>query len=414
MSESGISRRDFIVKSTAAAAGLAAFDHVATAGEGAATPPAPAPALPSPPPRELLVARMDQTRAMLKEAKAMGLVEVCGPNLLYLTGLPLAPRERMSSLIVPAEGPSKLVCSILDKVTVESRPGAVDEVIYWEEYDDPIGILVKLLKKSDLTKGTLAMASRIDYNDFVEVNREMPKLEFISTTPIVGYQRERKSIAEIELIEAATAIVSRAIERSYPAIREGMREFDLEAIILADVRESGADGGGVVRFGPRTADPAGVTTDRKLASGDAILIDFEARVHGYHARLIRTVVLGKATGRMKMIYSLNRKAQELAFDRAKPDAMCAAIDQIALATVGGSGFVSGLLHRLGSGIGLESEEPPWLSKGYNVRLAQGNVVVMSPGVYTAGEYGIRGGDLAVITGTGARWLSTPPVELPEL
>jgi len=414
MSESGISRRDFIVKSTVAAAGLAAFDRVVPAGEGAATPPAPAPALPPPPSRELLVARMEQTRSMLKEAKAVGLVEVSGPNLRYLTGVPLAPMERMSSLIVPAEGPSKLICSILDKVTVESRPGAVDEVIYWEEYDDPISILVRHLKKSDLTKGTLAMASRIGYNDFAEVSRETPKLDFISTTPIVGYQREHKSMPEIGLIEAATAIVSRAIERSFTAIKEGMREFDLEAIILADIRESGADGGGVVRFGPRTADPTGVTTDRRLASGDTILIDFESRVHGYRARLIRTVVLGKATGRMKMIYSLNRKAQELAFDNLKPEALCAGIDQIAQATVGGRGFASGLLHRLGSGIGLESEEPPWLSRGYTVRLAQGNVVVMSPGVYTAGEYGIRGGDVAVVTGSGARWLSTPPGELPEL
>jgi len=413
MKRSEVSRRDFIVRGTVAAAGIAAFDSL-RAAEEAAKSTTPLPAIPAAPVRELFVARMDQARSMLKEAKTLGLVEVPGPNLLYLTGVPLIPRERLAALILPVEGPTTLICSVLDRITVESMPKAVDEVVYWEEYDDPLTLLTKRLKKGDLNKGTLAMGSRIDYNDFVEISRDLRKLDFISTTPIVGYLRERKSTAEIAAIEAATAVVARAIERALPQIREGMREFDLDDIIRAGVHECGVDGSGVVRSGPRTVDPAAVTTDRRIVKDDPILIDYEARVHGYHGRLIRTVVLGKASGRMKMIYSVERDAQEVAVDKSKPGALCAAIDQLSLAAAGGRGFFDNVLHRLGSGIGLESEEPPWISKGYTERLAQGNVFMVSPGLYTPGEYGIRTGDVAVITADGARWLSKPAADLKEL
>ncbi len=413
MKRSGVSRRDFIIKGTVAAAGLAAIDPL-RAVEGTTSPAAPLPAIPAPPVREVFVARMDRARAALKEAKALGLVEVIGPNLLYLTGIPLIPRERISSLILPAEGPSTLICSVMDRQKVESAPKVVDEVIYWEEYDDPLTLLVKRLKKTDLDKGTIAMGSRVDYNDFVEINRELRKLEFISTTPIVGFLRERKSTAEVAMIGAAAAVVSHAIERALPRIKEGMREYDLDDVLRAGVHECGLDGFGVVRSGPRTADPAAVTSDRRIAKDDPIVIDYQAQVHGYHGRLIRTVVLGKASGRMKMIHSVERDAQDVAVDKCKPDVVCAAIDQIVMATAGGRGFIKEAVHRAGSGIGLESEEPPWISKGYTERLAEGNVFMISPGLYTPGDYGIRTGDVAVITATGARWLFRPAADLTEL
>src|SRR5206468_3840697 len=119
--------------------------------------------------------------------------------------------------------------------------------------------------------------------------------------------------------------------------------------------------------------PHNPTGDRRLAAGDVVLIDFGAEVNGYWSDISRPAVLGTATGRMKLIHATIRQAQDLALERAKPDALCAALDQVARATIGGRGFFKFILHRLGHGIGLDGHEPPWLTIGNFEKLAVGNV-----------------------------------------
>ena len=230
----------------------------------------------------------------------------------------------------------------------------------------------------------------------------------------VGYLREHKSPDDVAFMRAAIDITERAIGLALAEAREGMREDELEGVIVSHIAKLGARGDGLVQFGPRSAVPHNQAGDRRLAAGDVILIDFGAQVNGYWSDISRPAVFGKATGRMKLVHETIRQAQDVALERARPGMPCESLDQVARAMIGGKGFFKFLLHRLGHGIGLDGHEPPWLTIGNSVKLALGNVATLEPGIYTPGEYGIRIEDMMEVTEQGGRLLSHPPSAILEL
>jgi Xaa-Pro aminopeptidase len=68
-------------------------------------------------------------------------------------------------------------------------------------------------------------------------------------------------------------------------------------------------------------------------------------------------------------------------------------------------------HALGHGVGLEVHEGPRLSQRSDDLLGPGEVVTVEPGVYLAGELGVRIEDLVVVTEDGLRNLSSLLKEL---
>ena len=77
-----------------------------------------------------------------------------------------------------------------------------------------------------------------------------------------------------------------------------------------------------------------------------------------------------------------------------------------------AGYAEHFGHGLGHGVGIEVHEGPRLSRfRADAPLRAGNVVTIEPGVYLAGELGVRIEDLVVVTDERSRVLSTLPKEL---
>ena len=71
-------------------------------------------------------------------------------------------------------------------------------------------------------------------------------------------------------------------------------------------------------------------------------------------------------------------------------------------------------HSTGHGVGLEIHEPPRLGAGQTTRLLPGMVVTIEPGVYLAGQFGIRIEDMVAVTEPEAQVLTPAPKALIEL
>ncbi len=128
--------------------------------------------------------------------------------------------------------------------------------------------------------------------------------------------RARKSPAEQEKVRRAAEVSSRAHEAAMRAIRPGIRESEIQAVMEAEYRRLGADRPGyssIVGSGPNSTVlhyPAGT---RAARSGEVVLMDAAAYVDGYSADITRTVPVDRTfTEEQKDVYRVVLAAQKAA------------------------------------------------------------------------------------------------------
>ena len=79
-----------------------------------------------------------------------------------------------------------------------------------------------------------------------------------------------------------------------------------------------------------------------------------------------------------------------------------------------AGFGEAFSHSTGHGVGLEIHESPRVGIGPATRLLPGMVITIEPGIYLAGEFGIRIEDMVAVTRTGGQVLTPAPKALIQL
>jgi Xaa-Pro aminopeptidase len=135
----------------------------------------------------------------------------------------------------------------------------------------------------------------------------------------------------------------------------------------------------------------------------------------YFADFTRTVVRGKASSKLKKMYTAVKSAQELAFGSIRNGTDGNKIYQSVRDHFTRLGFETGVIngrrqgffHGLGHGLGLEIHEAPGMSLRAET-LRTGNVITVEPGLYYEDAGGVRLEDVVVVTKTGCRNLTRFP------
>ncbi len=238
------------------------------------------------------------------------------------------------------------------------------------------------------------------------------------TTELVERLRVRKDAGEVAAIRSAAALAGEALARTLREVRPGLSELEIAGLLEGALRRLGSEGHPfptIVASGPRTALPHARSSRRSVAAGDWLLLDFGAQVDGYCADITRTVVVGaRATERQRTLYALVEEAQRRARAGVRAGMAGREADALARDVIAARGFGDAFGHSLGHGIGLEVHEAPRLAKTNADPLPVGAVVTIEPGVYLAGEGGVRIEDDVHLAAQGPELLSDGRSELVEL
>ena len=160
--------------------------------------------------------------------------------------------------------------------------------------------------------------------------------------------------------------------------------------------------------GPNGASPHHDAGDRRLRTGDALVLDFGGRVGGYCSDLTRTVFVGEPGAQVREVYGIVQEAQRVAFEAVAPGVAAQQVDRAARRVIDAAGHGAEFIHRTGHGIGLEEHEDPYIVEGNAAALEPGNAFSIEPGVYLTGSFGVRIEDIVVVTDGGARSLNQAP------
>jgi Xaa-Pro aminopeptidase len=225
---------------------------------------------------------------------------------------------------------------------------------------------------------------------------------------VVEELRVAKDAGELGALERAIAITDNAFAAVRSLLRPAMRECEVAWELEKAMREHGAEAIAfpiIVGAGPNGALPHAHPGEAQLGIGRPIVMDFGARVDGYHADMTRTVVLGEAGEQFAKVYRIVLEAQQAAAAYIRAGMAGREADAFARDRIVTGGFGDYFGHGLGHGVGLAIHEGPWLRVDDEQALPAAAVFSIEPGIYLPGWGGVRIEDLVVLGGDGARTLT---------
>jgi Xaa-Pro aminopeptidase len=358
----------------------------------------------------VLRARLDRAR---EAAAGTGLVITPGSDLRYLIGQPGGSLERLTTLVIPADGAPALVVPKLEAPGYEDLPLAelgVD-VITWVDGVDPYNLVAE----------RLSGAERVAVSDFTPAlhvfgfRDALPKAEQVLAGPIVRELRMRKDAAEIEALRKAGAAIDRVHARVGEWLRPGRTEAEVGADIEAAIVEEGHTGADfvIVGSGPNGASPHHALSGRVIETGDVVVVDIGGPVaEGYNSDSTRTYAVGTPRDAdVAATYAVLQEAQQAAVEAVRPGATAESIDAAARDVIAAAGFGDYFIHRTGHGIGLDVHEEPYIVAGNDLPLEPGMAFSVEPGIYQAGRWGARIEDIVVVTADGVESMNNQPHDL---
>ncbi|PKV97129.1 Xaa-Pro aminopeptidase [Amycolatopsis echigonensis] len=360
-----------------------------------------------------LRARLDRAAKAAAAAGADALLVAPGSDLRHLLGQAGGSFERLTTLVVPADGTPALVVPKLE------APGYADvptddlgvEVLTWVDGDDPYRLVADRLGKpgriavSDFTPALHVLSLRAAFGD----------AEQTLAGPIVRELRMRKDAAEIEALRKAGAAIDRVHARMGEWLRAGRTEAEVGADITAAIVEEGHTHADfvIVGSGPNGASPHHDVSERVIERGDVVVIDIGGPVpEGYNSDSTRTYSIGEPRDAdVAETYAVLQRAQQAAVDAVRPGATAESIDKAARDIIDAAGFGEYFIHRTGHGIGLDVHEEPYIIKGNALPLEAGMAFSVEPGIYQPGRWGARIEDIVLVTDSGVEPVNTRPHEL---
>ena len=265
-----------------------------------------------------------------------------------------------------------------------------------------------------------------------------PPQTIVDPGTIVHEMRVVKRPEELEIMQQAADIAAEAHREAMKAVRPGMKEYQIEALIEQVFRRHGAAAPAytsIVGAGPNATVLHYINNDGELRDGDLLLVDAGAEFKGYASDITRTFPInGRYSQAQREIYDLVLKAQMACVEMVRPGVTHDQLKQHSIEVLTEGMVELGLLkgkpeelikekkhekfymHGLGHMLGIDVHDVGRYYFGQESRaLEPGVVMTVEPGIYVAANsedvpekylgIGVRIEDDVLCTNNGPRVLT---------
>lgn len=351
--------------------------------------------------------RMERLRARMRRGRVDALVINHLPNIRYLTGF-----SGSNGVVVVRAGEAAFYSD--SRYTSQARAEVVGARIHIPRDGDLLAAAARDLKGGRAGRATGRgrvgfEADRLSWSNAGRWQSELGRRwQLAATRGWVEDLRLLKEPAEIAAIRAAVELAAGVLPGITARLRPGMRETELAGRIEQALRRAGGEGTSfetLVASGPRGAIVHGKASAKRLAAGEAVIVDYGVWLHGYASDRTRTLLLEGGSAKARRLLRAVRQAQEAGIAAVRPGVRTRAVDQAARRVLHRAGLGSWFVHSTGHGLGLEIHEAPRLGKQSRETLRAGEVITIEPGVYLPGWGGVRWEDVVVVRDDGAEVLA---------
>lgn len=325
---------------------------------------------------------MDNTRKMLREIKADGMLTASPDLREYLTGF-------SSSFGFVYTDAQESVFFTDPRYAEGAKATLKGEFISVEVAKSEQSVLDYI--KSKKVKKLAVPVSRLTVSQYEELRKRHFKV--VDSSPAFEEAMAVKSAEELSRISRACEIAEQAYGLLLGELKEGMSENEVAGYLEYLMRKCGAQDRSfetIVAFGKNSSVPHHAPGEIKLASGTPVLIDFGCKYRGYCSDMTRTLWFGgKPEDEFVSVYDAVYGAHMAAVDGIREGINGKEADSLARNYLRERGLDKFFTHSLGHGIGINIHESPTLGQS-GMQVLRGNMVFsIEPGAYFEGRFGIR-------------------------
>jgi Xaa-Pro aminopeptidase len=345
--------------------------------------------------------RFKKILTVLKKEGIDGLLLNSEPNVSFACGF-----HAPDSYAIVAPGGLTLITDFRYIADFQKK---ASRFVHVREYKKTVFHTIVAASKSLAVKNLGFESKHLSFAECETIHRLASKsIKFIPLKETLEPIRAIKDTAELANIKKAIAITLAAFSFLKKILKPGLSELGVAAEIERFIRIEGAQGPAfdiIVASGPNSSYPHAQISGRILKDNEPVIVDMGVTFNGYKSDLTRTFFLGKINASVRKAELIVRQAQRRAIEAIKPGLKISKLDALARNYIAQKGFGKNFGHALGHGVGLEVHESPSINKKNKGRLKTGQIFTIEPGIYLAGQFGIRIEDMVLVTESGAENLS---------
>lgn len=327
-------------------------------------------------------------------------------HMRWLLGFTPHPDERACLLLI---GPDK-AGFVMPTLNADDARQHCDLPFWeWRDDDGPDAALAAALKAICPQPSRVAIDETMRADHAFLVLDALPGVDRVYSTDTVGALRMIKDADELANLAENARIADVAQAALRAAIRPGITERELADVAKGVFEAHGARSAfGIVGAGPNSSYPHHHTGQTTVAPGDVLVVDIGGTKGGGFSDITRMACLGAPPADYARVHAVVNAAVEAVLAAIRPGIEARSLDKIARDVITDAGYGAYFIHRTGHGLGSEIHEPPYITGTSTTMLEPGMVFTVEPGIYLPGRFGIRLEEVAVVTETGCRILSTLP------
>lgn len=365
--------------------------------------------------------RHHRVRKALKNHSAGAMLVTDPFNITYLTGFRgLSPHEREAVALVTSEE----VLLFVPRMYAEQAEALVavkKKQVRLDIDTERDGLLLMAKRHLPENERLVVEAMNLKYSEFNLLKKEFSIPLLPDVEGIIAGVRQVKDENELtcirNLVKKTDAVFNELVAHLRKIDYTTYTELDIADLLRKIGRTHGLMEFAfepIVACGTGSSQPHYRTGLHSLQRNTVLLMDFGFTHDGYHSDLTRTVVLGKASDRVRAMYKLVLECNRESIRRCKPGTSTGDLQQQASAIFAYHNLEDHFIHGLGHGVGLEVHEEPYFRISRKTLLRPGMIVTIEPGLYFPGEFGIRVEDYIQIGEDDAIVLSSCERELIEI
>jgi len=292
------------------------------------------------------------------------------------------------------------------RYTIDATQNATAEVITTKNL---LKTAKEILLKKRIKKLKIDPANW-DYESFVSLSK------IVTLQKIPNYSHKKrmiKSQKELEIIKKSVYLGALAFEEFKTEIEFNINEFELsyrfkEKLSARGSRDLSFEP--IVAINENSAKPHAVVSEKILNKNDILLLDAGLKYQRYCSDRTRTInpnnnsmskIQKFENSEYQKIYDIVLKAQEEAIKNIKIGMPIKKLDEIAREVITKAGYGEYFVHSLGHGVGLDIHEWPYVNSRNDIKIKEGMVFTIEPGIYLPDKFGVRIEDMVCINLDGS-------------